>query len=381
MKICCYGSSVAEQSKLHTTGETVGYVDFLQVLYAGKPVRVERIARGACNLQDGGLLMLDDVVRAKPDICILDWCSANAPNADMNTVSHVYDTLLANGIFPLTVVFPRKDRNNFATGIHNHSRKYSLKYNLPFVAIASEASLDDILRDVVHTNARGGELYAREISRAIDAVVENCDHNSKRRNPLFAFLCKFGFTRLMGCAVTGDRLVERVLAEHPGELSAESADRVYIHCGEIEYSYTAGIIDAFRLRLPESLSALAPATATIQLFMDSMVGPCSPILETAAVSADGSCTTIGAIPVIDRWCYRERKALKAVTPVVDLPACEILCDTVQNDAAYAAIPMNQEISESITTRTLKDIAKVYFIIRSRKRIENALQMKFHFTTG
>ena len=176
MKIVIFGASVSEQTVRHDDNSITGYVNYLEknIQELGLDYDIYRVTAGSCSINDAGLALVGDVVDLKPDLCILDWCTAGDTSCRYEYVSYIYDELTSNNIVPVNLVLPRADRDQTKTEVYQFIKKISDKYIYPFWDFSSQTTnllLSKILRDSVHTNELGAKLYSNYVLYSLMNMV------------------------------------------------------------------------------------------------------------------------------------------------------------------------------------------------------------------
>lgn len=160
MKICCFGASVTEQKE--------GYAEHLKTLISEKDTIIKK-GYGGEHLFPAGPCHIDEVIKEKPDLCLVDWFSTACRRQDQNLIDSI-NTIIYKIIeinckivflfFPIT----KTER----IGYNNFVKEYLNKMNVSYIDLTERFdNLNLLLRDGVHTTAEGGKLYAKEIYKEI----------------------------------------------------------------------------------------------------------------------------------------------------------------------------------------------------------------------
>ncbi len=133
-----FGASVIEQNRHHSTQEITGYATyFSEVITSDNDIITSRVTSGSNMIDDAGVIYVHRVVELQPDICVIDWATPTKDDCDLSSIEFVYSQLLSNKIIPLTVIFPRADREQSVTPISLKLRIFCDSYPLPFVMLAN----------------------------------------------------------------------------------------------------------------------------------------------------------------------------------------------------------------------------------------------------
>lgn len=267
MKFIFFGASVCEQSVSHSTQEVTGFINVLQSLIerTNVDISVDRVAAASCSISDAGLALVDDVVNLRPDVCFLEWCTPVEQGCRRRDVESIFQRLLSEGILPVPLIFPRKDRKQSLTDIYKEMALASEKYCTPFLDLSmkySSAILDNILRDVVHTNIFGASLYAYDL---LNWII-----NFRKVNP-----------------------------SRPKLSYYELYSRVQVDLKQFKGRTTA--ID-LNIELPSR-------SGNFIVFLEQRIGPWSRILKTESNLFAQPVLT----PLSDPWTWRERQCIKPLT--------------------------------------------------------------------
>lgn len=330
MKYCFFGSSVTEQATLYKTGEVVGYVNHFITNYLNEDSgSALRIARGNTDICNAGIIYLDDIIKWKPDICILDWATSGNPEADIVTIYHIYKKLLAHNILPFTVIFPRKKRCYLSLPVYKKQVEICQYFGTPLLEIDPETELDNILRDTVHTNVLGGKIYAEKVYAGIKKILPIQPINIEENHP---------FT------------------DH------------FISSSELFLNDIPTKILNFEMEVNTQ------NTITIQIFAEQMVGPYTPIIDISIFDLKGNLKQQVSENMLDIWCYRERMALKALTSKisVDKNTSKIIGKVSYKTPEHSIF--SKEILEGLSKKEqyLKGIKRTFVIFQSIEKVTSPI---------
>jgi len=277
--IVFFGASVSEQNRHHATQEITGYVTYLsQLLHTQYDISTSRITSGSNSIDDAGVTYIHRVIDQHPDICLLDWATPEGTDCNSNSVEFIYSELLANRIVPVTVIFPRKDRDQSATPLSLKLHDFCKTHALPFIDLSKaidKADLDHLLRDLVHTNSEGAKKYAHLL---VDTLREATVAESTFE--------KFSSSQQKQYFVT------KVVAK---EAPKNSTKRLFLSIKSEEEK------------------------GSVKFFLEQRVGPWSTFIDVYSFQNGKYDTLIQTVPLYDPWCWRERQCLKEITDWIELP--------------------------------------------------------------
>ena len=169
MKIAVFGASLSHQANSFTTGEPLGYAEFLRREHQ-KELGVSEITQlsySGNRLGDGGLARIFDVVDYQPDICIMEMIVEDESRglaASRQDYLFVIDQLIANAILPVLFI-PPWPSHNAITRAATLLPELGAKHGIPVIQFSLPAGTDTkAYFNGVHTNAPGGKWYADEIA-------------------------------------------------------------------------------------------------------------------------------------------------------------------------------------------------------------------------
>lgn len=270
-RVAFFGASVTEQSLHHATNERTGFVNFFEdELAESCGVSVSRISAGSSDIMDAGIVYVDKVVEMNPDICILDWVTPSLQDCDPRIVQHIYYRLMECDILPVTVLFPRTDRIQREIPIAKEMFRISKEFDLPFFDISEmigQVDLGDILRDTVHTNSAGAEIYANTIAEILRKIKLPSE-------PLPKLVKPFQVMKV------------NVSSETPLSARKVKLDVQYITGSDMNFC----------------------------LILEQRVGPYSPVLDISAIkNGTDASECLERYSIFDPWCHRERQCIKRIT--------------------------------------------------------------------
>lgn len=273
MKVCFFGASVCEQTNHHDTGDITGFITYMENNMCNSVIdEIVRVTSGSSTINDAGVAYVSKVVSHAPDVCILDWTTPFLSTCDDASIHHIYSELLNNNIVPITIVFPRTDREQSSTDITNKLRQFTESYKLPFYDLSirfGKELIEQLLRDSVHTNSFGAMVYGDYIFNVIKEV---------------------------NLSITDYKVREPLNSPYfVSELSTDSLNNKVTHIN-------------LKIKVLDGL----PVFKFI-LLLEQRVGPWSGILD---VEINGIFTQ--KVNNFDPWCYRERQCIKPISELEEV---------------------------------------------------------------
>lgn len=327
MHICFFGASVSKQDKDHQTQSKItGYVTQIEKMLSEKGTdnyKISRMAFGSNYIGDAGIVHVHKVVELKPDICIIDWATAGEPDCTNEDVEFVYSELLANDIWPVTVIFPRGDRDQSTIGTSMKLSQFCQRHQLPFLDLTprfEKATLPQYLRDGVHTTEIGAIEYAKYLITEIENVsVDNKVFSRfKERLPLL-------YVTRIPLAVPHNQAIPSL------SLSLNTSS------GEFD-------IDPPR----------------VKFLMDMKIGPWSSYVDTKKrISSDSPEEFVQTQAIYDRWCFYERPCLKQLCDWLVFPVKKLLFEQTQRQPEF--IQNEAQCNYKSLKKMLKPLSFLYAI--------------------
>ena len=166
--ICFFGASV--------TGQQYGY--FESINFKNK----YKYSYSGCTIDNASFLVNNIInnIDNYPDICFLDWTTTldyHTKNIDEH-IECIISKLINNNITPIILYFYRKNQDSI---ILDSFKKISNKYNLiqlSFETIINNDNSKKYIKDDVHTNIKGSQIYGKIISKFLE---EYYDSNLKNK--------------------------------------------------------------------------------------------------------------------------------------------------------------------------------------------------------
>lgn len=266
MKILCYGASVTAQKN-----ET-GYFQHLE----NSPCKnhfssIERVAFGASQYEYAGYAFMQDVIEARPNICIIDWLTPSMPAFNAFKIDLLNRALLEINCLPIWVYFPRTNSYDVVPEAYKQVKKSSNDFSLDFIDLRESMPgfMNDpskYLRDAVHTNLEGAICYANKISEVVNNVMPKLDEYLDR-------------------AKNSDGFLNSRLKKYSTPIVSDTYLKIDSYSGiEIDVVHEGGLFE---------------------LFFETEVGPHMCLLDFE-IYVDGRIFHKETINSVDPWCYYER---------------------------------------------------------------------------
>ena len=160
LKIAFYGASVTQQRN--------GFVEHFSKIAHKK---VLKFGFGGMHLSDAGICFVDNVVKAKPDICFVDWFSTSYSNQDGKFnlyLDAIVEKLQKNGCRVIFLFLTNNrgleecDVAKFYTDAKSYLKNKKIEF-IPLDEILANHAVTELLRDSIHTTPEGSRLYAETI--------------------------------------------------------------------------------------------------------------------------------------------------------------------------------------------------------------------------
>lgn len=320
-RVVFFGASVTEQDTHHATGALSGYVTYFQ-RNLSEGWSVERVSAGSSTIADAGVVYVERVIALAPDICVLDWATPALTDCDPRLVTQVYYRLLQHGILPVTVIFPRRDRDQRQIPIVRHMEALCRDFDLPFFDASSlieDFGVDEVLRDTVHTTPKGARIYAEAMAELLSGLKTTAPPAFDRPAPY--------------------RVVELTTTK------------------DVPLSFT---------RMTVTNKGPEDEPLELSIVMEQRVGPYSPVLDTM-IRAGRETRSLTPYPVWDAWCWRERQCIKAITDWYKGALSTLVLTVSAVPPPYASIPQAEPVE--LSDRHLKQRGKVYAILTASSSAE------------
>lgn len=177
--IAVLGASLSAQTVNHKTGELTGYVEAFRQRckkeFALPPEQVKQFAYGGNRLSDAGLIRLEDVIEAKPSICILEPIvedvSRGSEAGDAEYL-YVFKKLIANNILPVVLCVPLPLTDDVTeTQRYKVCKRLCEQYHIPILSVDLTAAVDSgVVFEGLHTRSEGATFVANALFEFIRAL-------------------------------------------------------------------------------------------------------------------------------------------------------------------------------------------------------------------
>lgn len=163
MNIIFFGASVTEQTHLS------GFVPTFRETIENNKLNYNVIQKGfgSMHLSDAGICKIDTIINEKPDICFLDWFSTGFITIDKSELFLYLDVIVRKLILINSkicfLLLERLDLCNNRLTMFSIVKEYCNLYNIHFIEIYNNTNKNELLRDDVHTNELGAQLYSNKI--------------------------------------------------------------------------------------------------------------------------------------------------------------------------------------------------------------------------
>lgn len=277
--IVFYGASVTQQST-NRDGIKVGYapnaMEIISELLGPDNFNFHQIGFGSNHFDDAGFIRFNEVLPLKPNIIILDWHSTGLSRFDPAKLDFVVEKLLdldckiISLVLPLKTYIGKPERDHIKQS-RWYQKKGLIQINL-YSMIGHEVQIENCLKDEVHTTENGGRVYGAIVARAI---LDTLRGNSIALD-------------------AGDEI-------EPASNYKSAPPVSSLDLADCNLDTTQKLTIEFR------------ASGPVQLFVDSTIGPHSPLLEIECGKNKEM------ISIWDKWCTYERRCLKPLTPLLAGP--------------------------------------------------------------
>ena len=166
LKINFFGASVTQQKD--------GYAWVFK--NENPKVECKIFGYGANHISGAGICYLDDVLSNEPDFLVLDWFSTGyCKEENYLKIREYIDAILRKtinaGVRPIFLFLPQESVPRM---LYDQLIEYISKFNVPVLDCDTKFNgRKDILRDTVHTNELGSNLYANELKRYFEFKAIN----------------------------------------------------------------------------------------------------------------------------------------------------------------------------------------------------------------
>jgi hypothetical protein len=161
--IVFFGASVTQQ------GGASGYVPTFKNMAVSSQLEYNIIQKGfgSMHLTDAGICKINDIINENPHYCFVDWFSTGLIITDKQELFTYLDVIVSKLMLINSqicfLLFDRIDICNRRLIMYDHVKEYGKLYNLHVIDIHNNTNINELLRDTVHTNELGANIYANKI--------------------------------------------------------------------------------------------------------------------------------------------------------------------------------------------------------------------------
>lgn len=176
--IICWGASVTQQPN--------GYVDKLKEQLTS--YNIIKCPYGGMHLKDAGCFFIDEIIHKQPKYCMIDFFGTGYIETNENTkliIENIIFKFYKNNIIPIVLIFPREyDTNELTIQRINFIKMCTdifTKYNvcvLDLCYLFDTYKTNDLLKDAVHTNNNGANIFANEIAVKFNNYMKHNELNN-----------------------------------------------------------------------------------------------------------------------------------------------------------------------------------------------------------
>lgn len=174
MKIWFYGASVTAQSK------EGAYFYEVEKQLVPKGHGLRKLGFGGSSFDAAGFAFLPELLADQPDIVVLDWLTPNFAHISVEKLKAFFSFLVSHNILPVWIHFPRADDLQHERPCYKQVYNLCYKHKIPFYCLTEDKRFKEkafeptqYLRDVVHTNDKGGKLYADYVIEKLTVYLES----------------------------------------------------------------------------------------------------------------------------------------------------------------------------------------------------------------
>lgn len=280
LKICVLGASLSAQTVNHKTGEVTGYVEAFRRKYSAdfgvEDNGILQFAYGGNRLSDAGLIRLEELIRTKPDICILEpFVEDDSRGKDASTEVYIYvfQELLKAGIVPVVFGVPLPVTKNVAlTARVKNCLEVCNRFNIPLKIVDLNLAIEQgITFNGLHTEREGANYLAAELRD----FLENTDIKQQLN------------------------ILKKTIKFSPSSIVIKELDET------CEKAYRRLVI-----------VYQAKVNTNIVLLQKQNIGPFSPVLKvTISASDNGTYNATAYKSVWDRHCFYQRSSFVTLCDV------------------------------------------------------------------
>jgi len=175
LTLAFYGASVTKQK--------TGYVHYIEKMCNHN---ILQFGYGGMHLKDAGIVFINDVCNSKPTHCFVEWFTPGIKNYTKESLFLYLDVIVLNLLRANCVpifLFLRgvTSTDLFEDKIASYKMiisEYCIPKSIPYIEVHKDVDVgckldEEILRDTVHTNDIGSELYAKAILNYFNSYILN----------------------------------------------------------------------------------------------------------------------------------------------------------------------------------------------------------------
>lgn len=171
MSISFFGASVTAQKD--------GYTDVFKNMYIkenpNKKVFIHGF--GSMHLFDAGIMFIDDVIQNKPTFCFIDWFSTGFLFNELTQIVYLDTILYKLHTIKCIPIILFLDRNpaieQKRKDMYKLVKEYIRPLNISYIDVVNQFDASTILRDCVHTNTTGSNMYGTYIFNQSKEILKN----------------------------------------------------------------------------------------------------------------------------------------------------------------------------------------------------------------
>lgn len=175
LTLAFYGASV--------TNQKTGYTHYIEKMCNHN---ILRFGYGGMHLKNAGIININEVCKSKPTFCFVEWFTPGIKDYTKETMFLYLDIIVSNllkincvpvFLFLRGVTSPDLFEDKIASYKMIIS-EYCVPKNIPYIEVYKNVDVgckldEEILRDTVHTNDLGSELYAKAILDYFNSYILN----------------------------------------------------------------------------------------------------------------------------------------------------------------------------------------------------------------
>jgi len=159
MKLAFFGASVTKQKE--------GYANYVKTKRSDIETSIHGF--GSMHIYNAGVCFIDEVLKTLPNICFLDWFSTGYKSNDMtwylNTILYRFAQKGCHVVFLFLDRNPMEDER---LAMYDNAKKYCEDNGIAYLNMYNNPNVGEILRDAIHTTAKGSQIYGEHILKFLD---------------------------------------------------------------------------------------------------------------------------------------------------------------------------------------------------------------------